>query len=296
MSDSEGRPFDEAFLRRLERLTLRTRRVAGLSGGRPGVLRVPAADFVDHRPYSPGDDPRHIHWAAVARHDEVFVKVGRAAQSADVSVMVDVSPSMEVDGAKGRLAVELAVALAWIALHAADRVTVIRFADRVVDTWGPAAGSGRVAGMLAHLTGSVRAAAGATTLQATCRQTARLAPSGGLAIVVSDLWLADDLDAALALLPRPRWDVLLLQVMGRRELEPTLKGAVTVRDAESGEELQLLLDDAALHAYRQALHARLDRLRAVAAGRGARYALIPADWPLERAVVPFLQQRAVLES
>ena len=71
-------------------------------------------------------------------------------------------------------------------------------------------------------------------------------------------------------------------------------GAVALTDAESGAELHLELDEETAGRYRQALSFRLEQLRAVAAARGATYALVPADWPLEQAVLPFLQRRALV--
>ena len=60
--------FDEAFLRRLERLNFRT--VPSLRGVMTGERRSrnlrPALDFSDHRPYSSGDDLRHVDWNAYA--------------------------------------------------------------------------------------------------------------------------------------------------------------------------------------------------------------------------------------
>ena len=296
-ADARGAPaFDEAFLRRLERLTLRTRRIVGLVGGRPGALRVPAADFVDHRPYSPGDDTRHIDWPAVARHDEVFVKVGRAPQSADVCLIVDLSASMAVGLQKPASALQLAASLGWIALHGGDRVTVAPFPGGVDGDWGPSTGSGLGPTLLRHLGALEPSAAAETRLEPATRRAARLAPSGGLVVVVSDLWLADDLDSALALVPAPRWDVLVLQVLSREELEPSVAGSLVLQDAETGRWLEINVDDDLRAAYRTALHARLDRVRSVVAGRAARHELIPADWPLERAVIPYLRRRAALAS
>lgn len=296
MNGDTGHSFDGRFLRRLERLTLRTRRVAGLVGGKPGSLRVPAADFVDYRPYSPGDDPRHIHWPAVARLDEVNVKVGRAPRAAEVCLLLDASRSMTVDPRTARLAVELAAALGWIALYSGDRLSAVRFADRVLDSWGPAAGSGRGPGLLSYLGHPCTAAAGSggTRLEAACATAARLAPAGGLAVVLSDLWLADGLDEALAVLGRPRWEVLVLQLLSGHELGPPAMGAVVLLDSETGRTLEVQLTEALSARYREALHGRLDRVRGVAARRGARCELIHADWSLERAVVPYLLVRSVI--
>jgi uncharacterized protein (DUF58 family) len=89
--------FDEAFLRRLERMGLqaqRTLRGHPAGGEHLSLNRLPTAIFSDHRPYSPGDDFRHIDWNAYAHHQEIVVKLGEVEQSVGVHVLLDVSRSM----------------------------------------------------------------------------------------------------------------------------------------------------------------------------------------------------------
>ena len=288
--------FDEAFLRRLERLSLRVQRVVGTVGGRPGPRRTPAADFVDYRPYSPGDDRRHIDWNAAARQDEVFVKIGRAPQPASVHVVVDVSPSMSFWPDKRRLALELAAALGWMSLAHGDRLTLAACppAGAPQPVWGPASGSGRGPALLAWLTALGVGPAGGTELGPVVSALARAAPAGGLLVLLGDLWVADDLDRTLRQVPPPRWETLVLHLLDRSELEPPWSGALELTDAETGATTSLVLDDALRSEYRRALAERCERLRGLAASRGAAYALLAADWPLEQAVLPYLQRRAAL--
>ncbi len=289
--------FDDAFLRRLERLALRVHRVTGTAGGRPGTLRIPAADFIDHRPYSPGDDQRHIDWPAAARHDALFVKVGRAPQAADVHLLLDASPSMAASEGKWRSARELVAALGWMSLAHGDRVTVASFPGMSrCPPWGPASGGGRGADLLGHLSSLSPAPTPGTALGPEVLRVVRGSPVGGLLVLVSDLWVVDDLEAALSRAPPPRWEVLVLQLLGRDELAPTLEGALELVDSETGDVLTLVVDEDVRAAYRVALNARLERMRRIVARHGASYALLPADWSLERAVIPFLQRRMVVNS
>ena len=60
-------------------ITFRTRRPmlrGGISGERRSRRLRPALDFSDHRPYTHGDDLRHVDWNAYSRHEELFVKLG----------------------------------------------------------------------------------------------------------------------------------------------------------------------------------------------------------------------------
>jgi uncharacterized protein (DUF58 family) len=286
--------LDDAFLHRLERLALRARRVPGGTGTRPGRRRTPAADFVDHRPYTPGDDQRHIDWPAVARTDEVFVKVGRAPQAAHVHLVLDTTPSMQLWPEKRRLSRQLTAALGWLALVRGDRLNLVVVPPTAGADWGPASGGGHCREFLAHLGGLPCPAVDRSDLTPATRGLARRSAAGGLVVVVSDLWVSDDLDRALGVLPAPLWDVVVAQVLDATELEPRADGAVELCDAETGESLPTVLDAAVRLAYRRALTERLDRLQALTAARGGQHLLLPAHWPFERAVIPLLQRHAVL--
>lgn len=288
--------FDDAFLRRLERMSLRLDRVGDAIGGRPGTRRVPAADFIDHRPYSPGDDLRHIDWNAAARHDEVFVKVGRVLQAAEVHLLLDASASMSALPGKWRMARELAAALAWMTLARGDSLRLTSFpVGEASIAWAPARGTGRGRELLAELSTLPVQTASASLLEPVVQAALRGA-RGGLLVLISDLWLADDLDRALALAPSPRWDRLILQVLHPAELRPEALGSVELVDAESGQSLPLHLDARLCDAYRAAMTARLERLRQSAARQRASYALLSSDRAIEAAVIPFLQRLAILEA
>ncbi|MCB0217667.1 MAG: DUF58 domain-containing protein [Chloroflexi bacterium] len=287
--------FDEAFLRRLERMSLRLGRVSQTVGGRPGSRRVPAADFIDHRPYSPGDDLRHIDWNAAARHDEVFVKVGRVMQSADVQLVLDASLSMAVLPLKWQRARQLAAALGWMSLAHGDRVGLTVFPQHPDDApAGASRGIGPAREMLRRLARLEPVPSESTALTPVLERSIRGRP-GGLVVVISDFWLVDDLDRALALAPLPRWNLLLLQVLDPAELRPELDGAFELIDAESGARRSLNVDAAMRAAYRQALLRRLELLGRVASRHGASHALLPASWSIEQAIIPYLQRRAILE-
>src|SRR5476651_2359013 len=72
----------------------------GSQGGWLGTGLGSSIDFQDHRAYLPGDDPRHIHWAAYARTGLLTMKLYRAEVAPMVEIAVDVSASMTYDPAK----------------------------------------------------------------------------------------------------------------------------------------------------------------------------------------------------
>ena len=297
--------FDEAFLRRLERMGLqaqRTLRGHPTGGEHLSLNRLPTAIFSDHRPYSPGDDFRHIDWNAYAHHQEMVVKLGEVEQSVGVHILLDVSRSMAYPSAmhkgansspKLRAAQRLAAALGYLALAHNDRLSVVPFGAGPLPAFGPAQGKGRLIAMLKFIerlqpdqpTALVRA------LTAYTQQHER----GGLLVICSDLLAPEGLDQALRGLPPPRWQTLVLHLLDQRELRPDLTGPIELEDAETGQRLPLTLDAATLAAYRRNVSQWQEHLAATCARRGATYAQVLTHWPLEQQVVPYLRARRILQ-
>ncbi len=296
--------FDEAFLRRLERMGLqaqRTLRGYPAGGEHLSLNRLPTAIFSDHRPYSPGDDFRHIDWNAYAHHQEIVVKLGEVEQSVDVHVLLDVSRSMAgpapLSGAAGppklRAAQRLAAALGYLALAHNDRLRVVPFGAGPLPAFGPTQGKGRLIELLKFIE---RLQPDQPTALARALITyARSHERGGLLVICSDLLAPEGLEQALRALPPPRWQTLVLHLLDQRELRPELAGPIELEDAETGERLPLTLDAATLTAYRRNVSAWQDRLAASCARRGATYTQVLAHWPLEQQVVPYLRARRILQ-
>jgi uncharacterized protein (DUF58 family) len=83
----------------------------------PGAGTGSSIDFQDHRPYVPGDDPRHINWHAYARTGHYTMKLYREEVRPLADLAVDVSRSMFLDENKTRCTLELA----WFCLESALR-------------------------------------------------------------------------------------------------------------------------------------------------------------------------------
>ena len=86
----------EDLLRRIEWLSLRIRRPlpGGPAGEHLGRGSSASIEFADHRAYSPGDDFRRIDWNALARLDEVTIRVTESREDVGLYVVLDCSSSM----------------------------------------------------------------------------------------------------------------------------------------------------------------------------------------------------------
>src|SRR5512134_4097662 len=68
--------------------------VAGRSGELLGRGTGSSVEFQEYREYLPGDDIRHVDWAAYARSDALMVRLYREEISPRVQVLLDASRSM----------------------------------------------------------------------------------------------------------------------------------------------------------------------------------------------------------
>ncbi len=289
--------FDEALLRRLDRVSLLApRRLRGRSivGEHPSVRLVPTSIFDDHRRYSPGDDIRSIDWNAYAHQNVLYVKLGEIEQDINVHLLYDRSRSMGTGRpSKHDAAQRLTAALGYLALTRHDRLRISAFDESLHAVFGPAQGKVRLVEMVRSIEG-LASAGGSSSLGDALTRLAARHRDGGILVIISDLLSSDDLADGLRALALPTWRVVVIHLLAPDELIPPALGSVELEDSEQGGRLALVIDDEAAAAYRRALARWQNQLVATCAARGATYARVMSDWPIEQQVVPYLRARRVL--
>jgi uncharacterized protein (DUF58 family) len=294
--------FDEAFLRRLERLSLQAQRsLRGnpSSGEHLSRRQIPSTILSDHRPYTSGDDLRYVDWNAYARQEHVLVKLGEAEQDVHVHLLLDTSGSMASgDPPRLRAAQRLVAALGYLVLAHSDRLRIVPFDEALGRAFGPAQGKARVSEMLRFISAvpaPVRANPGdRARLKSVLTRYAQSNPQGGILVLCSDLLLPDGLADGLQMLPPPRWQVVVAHLLDPHDLKPELQGPLELEDSETGQRLPLTLDAPTLAAYARNLERWQSAIGAACARRGAAYARILSSWPLEKQIVPYLRARRIL--
>lgn len=234
---------------RLERLALHgKRRLRGVWSGRHRSMRLgESLDFADYREYFPGDDFRRIDYNLWARLGVVLIRLFEAEDEMPLSVLVDTSASMGF-GAKFRTMQRLAAMVAYLALASGERVRLVTVpaAGRpsLSGPWGRhVAAWPRLEEWLEALTPG-----GGTDLPAAARLMVAPGAHRGPVVLISDL-LTADWGTAVDLLGAIGGGVVL-HVLDPSELDPEVTGDVTLRDVETGREVQVSLSDAALDRYR----------------------------------------------
>ncbi len=279
--------LDPAFLARLERLALRSRRRA--SGRRSGThasrRRGQSLEFVDHREYVPGDDIRHLDWHLIGRLDRLFIKLFEAKEDRTLAVLLDRSASMS--GAKWTAARKATAAMAWASLCGLDRVQLVAV-DRGVQIEGrPARGRSAIHRFFRFLRGAD--VTGETDLARAIRALPP-ARAGAMTVLITDLWDPAGFDEAFSRLGHRGGEAHVLHVIDSRELNPPLTGDLTLVDAETGAELNVTVDRPTRAAYFAAAHAWMDAAEEAARRRGLGYFRIDAASDVEDELIDWLRE------
>lgn len=254
--------------------------------GVSGRLRQPAAEFFDHRPYTPGDDPRYLDWRLLARLRRPFVRRGEARRGATVALVVDASASMGIGGgAKLTKAAELAAALAYLTLEQGGRVGLHLLGDTPAGV-APGRGQPHLTALLAALerarpAGRVDLASHLLPLAHRWR-----GPTHG--ILLSDLLQpVAELDGLGRVVARGH-HLDLIQILDRADTEPDLDGPCRLVDPESGAALGATVDGDLRAAYRERLTTHIDALRQLARRHRMRHLRVATATPMERALIDYL--------
>ncbi len=272
----------------LERLQLGTRRrLAGqLVGGHRSTRYGSSLDFADFREYQPGDDYRRIDHLALARFDQLLIRLYDAEDDLTVRLVVDTSASMSTDD-KLQRAAELAGALGFVALTRRDRV------ELHVPGSPPLRCSGRNG--IAELFGRLEAltAGGVGSLATTASEVLGRQRGPGMTVVCSDL-LEIDWDTALGRFPARGAELVVLHVLGGGELDPPELGDVDLVDVETGERVAQTLTPGHLDDYRTRLDEWLDEVDFSCRRLGAGYALVDTRVPLRTVLLGGLRRAEVM--
>ena len=296
--------LDGAFARRLERLTLvsRKRLIAQGQGDRRSLRKGSSLEFADYRHYVEGDDPARVDWNIYSRTDQLFVRLYEEEEVLNVHVLVDASRSMDWgEPSKLRYARRVAAALGYIALNASNRLYVWPLQASSA-AYGPAWGRGRVGPMLNFvedfrpLQSSTPVVVGPPPSTPDLEQSLGTFTNrgGGLVVLLSDL-LSPTWEKALSRLGARSGEVVVLHVLSPQELRPTLGGDVRLIDRESGAAVSVTLNNDAIRLYGQRLADWRRTIESFCARHGMGYVPIDTATSVETLVFETLRRRGVVK-
>jgi uncharacterized protein (DUF58 family) len=281
---------------RFDRLAFVSRRRAtgGLGGEHRSRRRSASTDFVDYRPYQPGDDFRRVDWNVFGRLGSLQVKVTEARERLDIVLALDCSSSMAY-GQPDKLgfAAQLVAALGYVAMARSDSVRIVCLAEQPASAgFGPFGRRARMPGLVRQL--SQVAPAGWLDVNAGLSASVPDGAHQPLVVVVSDLLTPAGVSAGLAALHARQTDVVVLHVISPDEVDPRLAGEVELIDAETNEILEVGVSLETLSAYRARFATWLDEREAECITRGIRYVRLMTDRPLASVMLDDLRSAGVL--
>ncbi|MAY73138.1 MAG: DUF58 domain-containing protein [Phycisphaerae bacterium] len=300
-------------LARLGSFELRAKHI--VEGVMSGQHRSPytgySVEFAQHRPYSPGDDLRHLDWKVYARTDRLQIKQYQQETNLDLIVLVDASGSMSYGtrsfadasgegrntSADGRAhwskfdhATALAAALSYITLQQGDRVGLATFSDElmaIVNRSGSRSQWRKIVEVLSGETVTRQTELGRVTDQALGQITGRC-----LVVVMSDFFESlDTLRGALARMKHRGHDVICFQVLDKAERTFDFADAAPFEGLE-GEGLLKVSPRAVRKAYIEQIEAHIAGFHRLCRGFGFDHEVVSThDW-LGPPLASFVARRA----
>lgn len=287
--------LEPEFLARLERLTLRSRRLyrSGIRGERRSATMGRGVEFADFRPYQVGDDFRYVDWNIYSRLDRLFVKLFSEDEDVSVHLFVDSSRSMGFGGpSKLDYAVRTAAALGYIGLANLDRVGAVAFSDRAVRTLAPRRGRSGVLALFRFLGGI--APSGASDLASALEEYAVRTHRRGILVVISDLMFPGGVEAGLRLARYHRFEPFLVHLLSDDELAPVLEGDLRLVDSETGSAVEVTADAASATAYARARDRYFDEIERTALSLGVEYLRAATSIPFQDLVLRYLRRGGLI--
>lgn len=290
-----AQPFTPSFFRRLQQLKIRTRKA--MLGSRQGAhlshRRGQGLEFADYRPYTEGDDFRHIDWGVYARTDRVYVREFRAEQDLNVLVLLDTSASMNYPEGENKfsLARDLAIALGYIALSDGDSVRFGLLGQKLSQRFAGQKSLGRI---MTELQGT-EPGSGAVDMLHEIRAAIAQQKLPGKCFFISDFLFETEAQiAALALLRAKNFDITVIQILAPSELALDVNQTQMVVDAETGELLELSLDKSSVKEYRLELARHVELLEQHCLKSGIAHLLVSSSEELPDIVLNRFPQAGVL--
>jgi uncharacterized protein (DUF58 family) len=253
------------ILKKIRLIEIRTNRIVSetVAGQYHSVFKGQGMNFEEVREYQPGDDVRSIDWNVTARMNHPFVKKFVEERELTLMLIVDLSGSGlfgSVGQSKRELAAEIASVLAFSALRNHDKVGLILFTDEVEKFIPPRKGQRHVLRVIREILFYEPKRRG-TNLRSAVEFLVRVTPHHAIAVILSDFLETPFLyPAALDLRRRTdrtdsgtlsagslaalrqanrRHDVVAVHIVDRYEMELPALGRLVLKDAETGQVLEV---------------------------------------------------------
>ena len=257
------------ILKKIRQIELRTLRLVNetMAGQYHSVFKGQGMNFEEVREYQPGDEVRAIDWNVTARMNHPFIKKFVEERELTVMLIVDLSGSGwfgSGEQTKRELAAEIASVLAFSAIRNNDKVGLILFTDEIEKFIPPKKGRRHVLRVIREILYYEPKRTG-TDLDMALEFLNRVTPHRAIAVIISDFLgqtqptraninahlkrsavLSQTLGLASSTSLKQtnrKHDVVAVQIVDKYELELPSIGYILLRDAETGELVEVNTGD-----------------------------------------------------
>jgi len=254
-----------------------------------------SVEFVDHREYAPGDEPRTIDWKMLARTEKYFVKRFEMESNMNVVTLLDVSGSMGYRSTNTERLTKLeygsylAAAMSYLVSGQQDSPGLVTFDKDIRDFLPPKQGQRHLFTILAKL--QALKAAGSTEHNKVLKTAIQRLPRRGILLLISDCHgeISDVVDGLRHLVARGQ-ELIVFHLLDRDEVEFPFSTLTAFRDSESG--LEVMCDPVRQQRlYQQRLAEFKAAVKEGCKSCGADYRFVDTSEPIETVLSDYLRFR-----
>jgi uncharacterized protein (DUF58 family) len=295
MPSTQSNLLSPKFLARLEQMELVSRKIfrGRMKGERRSKRKGQSVEFADFRNYVPGDDLRFLDWNLYARLDKLFLKLFLEEEDLHFYGLIDTSGSMGFgDPTKLQFAKEFIAALGYIALVRADRVRIETLSQprgQGSPVWRGRQNVWRMVDQLENIEPAEEVSLAEGVKNFGLRNSGK-----GIVVLISDLMDKAGYETALRSLLAGSYDVYVIHVLSREELDPDLQGDLRLVDCEDADQQEITVTAPLMKRYKQTLATFLDGAKSYCSRRGMVYVSAASDTPVENLVLGYLRQRGLV--
>ena len=273
--------FNKEFFQKLELLSLNVNPSLSLgsSGSRKSKAKGMSVEFSDYKDYVAGDDFRRIDWNAYGRFRKLYIKLFMEEKQATFRIFIDCSKSMDYGNQKkSTLASQIAAAISYITTKKLDKTFIHPI--NTLESVRPISISSKnnFINCLEYL--SSLDFNGKNSLYREIMNFNFNSP--GVSVIISDLFIQDDLDKILKYLRYNKQKVIIIHTLCQEEIRPKIDGRLKLIDSETGFERNIYITPKLLKQYKNSLDKYLRVIHSSCTKYESQYIFAPSNSPIEK--------------
>ncbi len=286
--------IDPDILSRISNLELLARSV--VEGFVSGLHKSPykgfSVEFMEYRPYIPGDDPARIDWKVFARSDRLYIKEFEDETNTNCHVLLDVSNSMAYTSSKVNkfdYGAFLAASLSYFMIRQRDSVGLCLFDNEIINRIPAKSTPGHLHSILNTLENTQIGTK--TGFGKPLHEMADSIKKRGFVVLISDLM--EDPEQIIDGLKHFRFnghEVIVFHILDPFEVSYSFKDLVELQDMETGEKI-LVSPETAKDIYLNNLNQFRDTIKKECGLLNVDYCPLITNKPLDFALFEYLGSR-----